>query len=235
MANEKRHLGYHCAQILGPDGLPMLSRPPHWLGPIVERRIVPGNAECGPQFTGMPVISIGLVGRGRRWYRNCGHTRELQSGPMRFDVHGATYERDYGRWEGEQGESITIRLEPSFIRRALGEDADFFDLETRYENTDPILTTTAETLAQELQSGFPTGHLYAEGLSLMMLGWLNRHYTLRRNTSLPPRRLSPRQRNLVRDFIAQNLGAQLTVEGMASIAGVSPNYFSVLFKTLCWR
>lgn len=231
MANEKRILGYHCAQILGPNGLPLLNCPPHWKGPVIERRVVPANSECGPQSTGMPVISIGLVGRGRRWYRSGGKTRELQSGPMRFDVHGATYERDYGRWEGEQGESITLRLNPSFIRHAMGDEADLFDLDTRYENTDRVLTSAVQTLAQEMQSGFPNGYLYAEGVSLMIMGWLNQHYAKQQKTPPASRQLSLAQKNRLRNFIEQNLGSQLTVESMALIVGISPNYFSALFRT----
>ena len=226
---EKRILGSHCAPILGADGLPLLRNPPKWTGPVVERRTVPGHAECGPQFTGMPVLSIGIKGRGRRWYRSGGKTRELQSGPMKFDVMGATYERDHGRWEGEDGESITIRFDRSFVQRLMGDEADGFDLDTRYENTDSVLTSASQILATEIQSGFPNGKMYAEGVCMMIVGWLGKHYAIHFDEPRP-RRLSAKQRSCLIDFIDQNLGTDLSVESLASLIGVTPNYFSLLFR-----
>jgi AraC-like DNA-binding protein len=181
----------------------------------------------------MPVLSIGLSGTGRRWYRSGGKTLELQSGAPRFDIYGAKYERDYGRWEGECGESICFRLDPAVIERYLHEEACYFDLITVYEHVDNTLRDALVLLADEIQRGIPNGLLYAEGLSLSIFGWLNQHYSEHRQKPQKPqkpRSLSAWQKARISELVEEYLGTNLSVERMASEVGISPPYFSQMFR-----
>ncbi|WP_029913653.1 helix-turn-helix transcriptional regulator [Pelobacter seleniigenes] len=230
--NTKRvHLGSHCPSILGSDGLPVLRMPDNWKGISIEETIVPKIAECGPQYTGMPVLVFGLKGSAKRWYR-CGSRKlTLHTGVPEFDIYGATYERDYARWENEPGSCLRLSLTPSVLQRYLPEQSFQFDLETSYLNIDKPLRDTVLLLANEFKSGHRNGSLYAEGLSLSILGWLNKHYAIKKNISKVPQKLTPRQQMQIRDFIEMAMESDLTIERMASELNISPSHFSVLFRS----
>ncbi len=231
MQKQKDTFGTHCSTILGSDGNPLLVCPRDWDGILVERKEVPASAECGPQHTGVPVIVFPLSGKGNRWYRCGATTREIQTAPPNFFVYSANFERDYGRWEGTAGESITIRLPDPVLHRYLNEGAANFDLDTSYYNEDTILRETVITLVEEIQHSFPNGRMYAEGLSISIVGWLERHYskTRQRVTALN-RGLSQKQVARIKEFIESCIDTDLTVERMASEASISPHHFSRLFR-----
>lgn len=231
MSKAIESLGAHCAPILNANGTPLLVCPPTWKGPLIERKEIPGAATCGPQSTGMPVISMPLSGRGKRWYRSGGKTLELHTGTPTFDIYGATYERDHGRWEGDPGESITLRLHPAAVRYYLRENAHGFDLETRYNIRDDLFRKTLHSLATEMQNGMPNGTLFTEGLSTMVIGWLSTHYAKKPLPGMPRQcGLSLAQRAAVRELVESVIDSTLTVERMATEAGLSPYYFSKLFN-----
>ena len=224
------YIGSHCSQILDDNGKYILNPPVDWKGIPVKQTVVPGEAECGPQYTGFPVLSVGLTGVGRRWYRSGGKTIELQSGAPKFDIYGGQYERDYGRWEGESGESICLTLPPSLIERYLHEDAYHFDLKTSYENIDTSLREMVLLYAKEIRFGFCNGPLFAEGLSLSILGWLNHHYRLKTKRQPKPKNLSNTYKVRLTEYIDNFLHTDLTIEHLAAVIHVSPSYFSPLFK-----
>jgi AraC-like DNA-binding protein len=179
----------------------------------------------------MPIIVLPLSGGGSRWYRCGATTREIQTTPPNFLVYGKTYERDFGRWKGTAGESITLRFPDTVLQRYLKEDASNFDLDTSYYNEDNILSTTVISLAEEMQSGFPNGRLYAEGLSISVVGWLARHYGKTRPRSVSSKRgLSPQQVVRVRELIESHIGSELTIERMAAELNISPHHFGRLFR-----
>lgn len=232
MVKQRELLGAHSSHVLGVDGRPVLSRPSDWKGLILERKEIPVRAECGPQFSGMPVVIVSRYSPGRRWYRCNGTTQEIPMVAPGLDTMGTAYERDYGRWECEPGgESICLRLHPDIIRRYIQDDAYHFDLETKYSVRDDTLVQAIFALADEMQNHFPNGELYAEGMSLMIVGWLSRHHAV--NPAEPSARgrvLSASQQAKVREFVDTNLESDLTVEGMAAEAGISPFHFSRLFR-----
>ena len=232
MVTVRKLIGTYRPQVLGPDGQPLLQRPNEWKGLILERLVIPTSAECGPQFTGMPVLFASKYSPGRRWYRCNGITREIPLVAPGLDFLGAAYERDHERWECEPGgETLCVRLHPSIIERYIQEEAHHFDLDTKYSHRDDFLVSHLFSLANEIQMGLPNGVLFAEGLSLMILGWIGRHYTNR-----PAREvtcngtLSIAQQARIREFIDTFLDSSLSVEQMAAEVGISPFYFSRLFR-----
>ena len=232
MNTQRDTFGTHCSTILGPNGRPLLACPRDWDGIVIERKEVPAAAECGPQYTGMPVVVFPLSGGGRRWYR-CGvKTQEIQTFPPNFLVYSRGYERDFGRWEGVSGESITLRLPDTILQRYLNEGASNFDLDTSYSNVAPILRAAVISLADEIQYGFPNGRMYAEGVSISILGWLERHYAHARPKATALKRgLSPKQAAKIREFIDSCIDTDLTLVRMAAEANISPHHFSRLFRT----
>lgn len=232
LVNSREVLGAHSAHILGADGQPLLRRPPEWRGLSLERKEIPAHAECGPQFSEMPVVIAAKRSVGRRWYRCNGQTREIPMAAPGVDTLSAGYEREHGRWECEPGgETICLRLPSDIVLRYLHEDACRFDLATRYAVRDDTLVNAIHTLADEIQQEFPNGTLYAEGLSLMIVGWLSRHHAGKPAPVRPPaRQLSPAQQARVREFVDSRLDDDLSVERMAAEVGISPFHFSRLFS-----
>jgi AraC family transcriptional regulator len=233
MVKQRELVGAHSSHILGTDGQPVLRRHHDWKGLELERKEIPVRAECGPQFSGVPVVVASQYSPGRRWYRCNGKIQEIPMIAPGVDTLGAAYERDAGRWECEPGgESICLRLHPDTIRRYLQEDAYHFDLETKYSSQDDVLVRTIYVLADEIQNGFPNGKLYAEGMSLSIIGWLCRHHASKPAQPSPQNRgLSPAQQARVRELVDTFLDSELSVERMAAEVGISPFHFSRLFRT----
>jgi AraC family transcriptional regulator len=231
-ASHRESVGAHSAQILGPDGQPVLRRPSAWKGLLLERKEIPIFAECGPQFSGIPIVVASRHSPGRRWYRCNGKTQEVPMIAPGVDFLGAMYERDHGRWEcNPGGETINLQLHPSIIERYLHEDAYHFDLETKYCQKDDFLVDSLFTLADEMQHDMPNGTLYAEGLSLMIIGWLSRHYTSKPRLVAPQERaLTNAQQAKVCELVDTHLDTNLSVERMAAEVSISPYHFSRLFR-----
>ena len=233
MATQRKLIGTYRAQVVGPDGQPLLQCPDSWKGPVLERLIIPTAAECGPQFTGMPVLFASQYSPGRRWYRCNGRTQEVPLVAPGVDILGATYERDYERWECDPGgQTLCVRFHPSVVERYIQEEAHHFDFCAKYSHRDDFLVNHLFALARELESGMPNGTLFAEGLSLMIVGWLSRHYSVKPSGEVPRSGvLSARQQARIREYIDTFLEAELTVEQMAAEVGISPFYFARLFRS----
>ena len=232
-ANQKILIGTYRQPVLGEDGLPVLRVPKDWKGPVVERLAIPTRAECGPQFTGMPVICTSRIAPGRRWYKCAVGIREVPVPPDGVDLLGSTYERDYERWECQPGyETLCIRLHSAVIERYLQDDGHRFDIQTGYAHKDEILIRFMHEFAVEIQRGMPNGVLFSEGLSLTILGWLRQHYALKTSqTTVPKGVFGLAQKNRIREFIDTNLGAEMTLETMAMEVGMSPFHFLRLFRS----
>lgn len=226
-------IGTYRQPVLGADGLPLLRVPADWKGPVVERLAIPTQGECGPQFTGMPVICTSKRAPGRRWYKCCTSVNEIPVPPNGIDTLSSSYERAYERWECEPGyETLCMRLHTSTLERYLQEDGFNFDVETRYAHKDETLARLLFELAGEMQQGMPNGTLFAEGISLAIFGWLRQHYSLK----APPvcvRRggFSPAQQNRIREFIDTHIGSALSLDAMAAELGMSAFHFLRVFRT----
>lgn len=231
MPEKSRLLGTYRTPVLGADGLPVLQTPPGWRGLILERLSIPTLGECGPQFSGMPMVCTSKVATGRRWYRCKGVMREIPTPPMGMDVLCASYERDYEHWQCEPGcDTLCMRLHPTTIERYLQDGASRFDVDVKYAHKDDVLANSMFSLAEEFEGGLPNGMLYAEGLSLMIFGWLRRHYAVAPPAQPQKGGLSAVQQNRIREFIDSCLGDELCLEGMAEQLGMSPFHFLRQFR-----
>jgi AraC family transcriptional regulator len=213
----------------GANGLPLINLPDDWEGPIAQRFVIPSDAESGPMYTGIPALFVSSSGAGKRWYRSGASIRELETGPY-IDTYSATYERDHARWKGQAGKSIGIRIPPIAIGRLMPDASASFDLVTRYNAVDAHLAAVVRTLANEMQAGFANGRMYAEGLSLTMLGWLTRHYAAKPPQTSRSRRLSETNKRRIREFIDETIGEDVSVMQLAAVVNMSPNHFARIFK-----
>ena len=215
------------------DGGPLIRLPADWAGLTVQRFLLPDNAESGPMFSGMPGLFVSTRGSGKRWYKSGVYVRELLTGPF-VDTYSATFERDRAQWRGEAGESIGIRVPPNAARRLMHNEMTQLDLKMQFNVVDKYLGNLARQFADEMEQELPNGRLFAEGLSLTILGWLTKHYMVTPAAPPPRRRLSESHKSVICNYIDAHIGEDLSVVQLAVLLGISPNHFARVFKaTFC--
>lgn len=139
---------------------------------------------------------------------------------------------DEVNWAGPT-HRIAVAIHPRLLTGALEETAHEPDVElTEHWNLlDSHISTLVSELANDLDDDSPTGTIYGEALANALAVYLVKRYSVRRITpafykgGLPPYRLKR-----VLDYIAANLESDVGLSDLATIAGMSPHYFSELFR-----
>jgi AraC family transcriptional regulator len=142
-----------------------------------------------------------------------------------------------GRLKVERGvfaNVLFLALDPVFVRRVaegLEFDADRIELVEQRRSTDPSLYHIAMALQAGVQSGAGLDRMYGEALSTALAVHLLREYGA---AVLGPKRPygGLTREKLVRavEYIQDQLDTDLTVSGIAQAVGMSPYYFTRLFK-----
>jgi len=231
MSIQKSLLGSHLPQMLAKNGQRLLTMPADWNGLQIIKSYVPDTAEFGPQYSGMPMLTFGLSGQGTCYIRSGRRTKVLRNRPPYFNVHSATYERESGYRKGIAGSALCLSLPPTFVQRYLPEHSEYFDLKTEYGCSDNHLRNLVLSLAEEFQSGLDNGPIYAEGLSLAILGWLNCHYSIKTNSSVTGKKFPPKIQAKIIEFVDSFFSSNLTIEMMAKELDFSPSHFCALFSS----
>lgn len=136
------------------------------------------------------------------------------------------------RWEGPT-HRIVVAIHPRLLTNALDQTARETDIElTEHWNlTDRHISALLMEMTADLEDGSPGGQIYGESLANALAVYLLNRYAVRRQTptvykgGLPGHRLKR-----VLDYIADNLAENLSLSQLASVAGMSPHYFSELFR-----
>lgn len=224
-----------CRAVAGTDGERLL-RPvsrmhPSWSGLPMMLTMLPADAEAVDLTVLHPSLAVARSGRGKRRYASGSHVRDLYSSPAMFELYEEGYCVDHALWQGVPGEVLGIQFPSTLVNRLLHAEGAGFRLPTRLEQFDPRLTTLAELLWEEAANGGKRGKLYAEGLSLALLGLLmEEHGALGRADARSRPRLANSARVLIRDYIEQHFAAELSVDHLAALLQMSPAHFSRAFK-----
>lgn len=136
------------------------------------------------------------------------------------------------RWEGST-RRIAAAIHPRLLANALDENADDRDIELteHWDLTDRHVSALLVEMSADLEDGSPIGQIYGETLASALAVYLLNRYAVRCQTptaykgGLPGYRLKR-----VLDYIADNLAEDLSLSQLATVAGMSPHYFSELFK-----
>jgi AraC family transcriptional regulator len=109
-------------------------------------------------------------------------------------------------------------------------DRGSVELIARRALVDPHLAAILRALRGELIDGSPAGRLYGKSLAAALAVYLG-GYAARRRTPGSAKRGMPAYRlRRVLDYIGENLTRDLAVPRLAGVAGMSPHYFSELFR-----
>jgi len=127
---------------------------------------------------------------------------------------------------------VSANMSPTLVRSAaaeIGMNPDRVSIVPRVHVTDPVLEHLSWALAAELEDCDRHDAFFAESLANAMALHLLRRYSIARSVRLQ-QRLSRKQLDAVVDYITENLASNLSLSQLAAVAGVSPSYFTVLFK-----
>ena len=139
---------------------------------------------------------------------------------------------DEVNWEGPT-QRVAVAIHPSLLTSALDETAHQTDIELteRWDLIDRHISALLMEMTADLDDSSPAGKIYGESLANALAVYLVKRYAVRRVTpvvfkgGLPGYRLKR-----VLDYIADSLDENISLSQLAAIAGMSPHYFSELFK-----
>ena len=101
---------------------------------------------------------------------------------------------------------------------------------------DAELWTLGQRLAARLRSPIPGSRLFAETLvTQIAIELLWNYSSLPRQSRTPEKKLAdPRLRRVI-DYLHSSFGEEISLDGLAAVAGLSPNYFLHAFKQTTGR
>jgi AraC family transcriptional regulator len=210
---------------------PVASADSGWEGLPMMVQALPGDAVAVNLTIHHPTLAIARSGRGKRRYTSGHHARDLYSSPEMFELYSADYCVEHAVWQGVPGEVIAIQFPSVMVNRLLHAEGSGFRLATRHELFETSLTAMAHLLWSEAQAGGPRGTLYAQGLTIALLGLLvEQHGACLKADTRSRARLSSLERSRVIEHIDQHLGDDLSVEGLAKLVQMSAAQFTRAFK-----
>jgi AraC family transcriptional regulator len=140
--------------------------------------------------------------------------------------------RDEVNWVGPT-QRVAVAIHPSLLTNALDETAHETEVElTEHWNLiDRHISALLLEMTADLDDSSPAGTIYGESLANALAVYLVKRYAVRRVTPLVYKGGLPGYRlKRVLDYIADNLEENISLSQLAAIAGMSPHYFSELFK-----
>ena len=168
---------------------------------------------------------------GQSRIRSDHHTYNLTIAPGQIDIYPAGFQMDYGWWDCTPGRLLAVELCASQLRELLHEESDQFRLRIALSGCDPSLGQLIRCNRSEVKQHCPSGRLFADGLSLALVGYLQARYPATDTASQTRHRLSKSQVKLIREFVELHLGSDLRITELAALVDLSPRYFHLLFRT----
>jgi AraC family transcriptional regulator len=140
--------------------------------------------------------------------------------------------------EGSISENVNVLLGRDFVGRVAadaGIDPERVEVLDALNDHDVRAGRVLGLFLDELRTGGPGGEIYVQGLATALAVHLLREHSslgegARRRIGREPGTLPPRALGRVLDYVGENLHSDLSLEGMAREANLSPRHFSRLFK-----
>ena len=201
-----------------------------WQGITLENYTVPATLISRHEHP-QPFLHLVLRGNVEYQVRTKGRDLRFTSRPgTLFVLPRGTV--DEINWRGPT-QRIAVAVHPRLLSNALEEtvDADDVELTEHWNLIDRHLSALLLEMTADLEDGSPAGRLYGESLANSLAVYLLNRYAARRITPVAYKGGLPGHRlKRVLDFIADRLGEDISLSQLATIAGMSPHYFSQLFK-----
>jgi AraC family transcriptional regulator len=211
------------------------SAPVHWGGIALEKYTVPAvfipRHEHPETFlhvvlNGAVKYEVNTRGRNLRFTSRPGTIFLLPRGTV-----------DEVNWTGPT-QRVIVNIRTSLLTHALEETSHQTEVELKehWDLTDRHISALLLEMMADLDDKSPAGTIYGESLANALAVYLLKRYAVRRivpathKGGLPGNRLKR-----VVDYIAANLDENMSLAQLSAIAGMSPHYFSELFKVSTGR
>jgi AraC family transcriptional regulator len=208
-----------------------------WSGFPLEHNVFERGGATSMVFTATELVLVlrGMIAVEYGSSPGAGGCTRFLAGPGTVTVWPVGHEYRWVSWtdlprEGERTEMLRVHVDPAaLLRLAPGDDPVALTRPRQQVGIDdPVLASLVRLMSAEVSAGCPTGRAYGDALALALAAHLAHDAAGRLET---PRDGLPRavlQRVL--DYIAANLGLNLTLTELAGVADLSPHHFSLRFK-----
>ncbi len=135
-------------------------------------------------------------------------------------------------WEEQLNFTVMV-FEPLFFEQVAYEVNSCVEIELTPQSKvfDPLIQSIINALKADLEAGCPAGRLYGESLSTALIVHLKKQFSVTQQLPFDYRSgLSQRQLRQIIDYIQAYLAEDISLNDLADVAGMSPFYFSRLFK-----
>jgi AraC family transcriptional regulator len=139
------------------------------------------------------------------------------------------------RWELKEKDTALLFSVPTSLLRDVatqsGLDPDRIEIINRFQMRDPRIEHIGWALKAEMEAGYPNGPLYTDSLAAALaVHLLNRHSSASQTRSEAAGGLSGRRLKQVLSYIEDNLGQDLSLTNIASMAGLSISHCKSAFR-----
>ncbi|WP_213806099.1 AraC family transcriptional regulator [Granulicella sp. dw_53] len=172
-------------------------------------------------LNGVVEYEVNTGGRNRRFISSPGRIFLLPRGTV-----------DEVNWAGAT-RRIAVAIHPRLLTDALEETKHKTDVEMteQWELNDRHILALLQEMTADLEDSSPAGTLYGESLANSLAVYLLNRYAVRPLSPMKHKGGLPGYRlKRVLEYIAESMEKNISLSQMAGVAGMSPHYFSELFK-----
>ncbi len=166
------------------------------------------------------------------------HERRMGKRHLSSEIRGGevflcpAYTKHWVTWEKSLNFTVLV-FDASFLKKIADEMGSISQIELtpQWNIFDPVIQSIVKALKTDLEAGSPAGRLYGESFgTALSVHLLKNASTYRQKDSEYLGGLSPQKLKRVLDYIEAHLTEDISLENLATLAGISPCYFSRLFK-----
>jgi AraC family transcriptional regulator len=165
--------------------------------------------------------------RGGRWFRGTAVHGDI-------DIIPANTPARWEMFDKNDTAELLVSLPPLLLDSILVDtrsSAFPIELRNRHQIRDSELETLCWAIQREMQADYPSGRLYLDGIGLAVASRLvTRHSSMENVLEVPNGVLSGHRLKQVLAFIEDQLAEDLSLDQVASVAGLSPSYTRTLFR-----
>jgi AraC family transcriptional regulator len=130
--------------------------------------------------------------------------------------------------------ALLMRLSPALLRAAaeeLGADPERVEIRNRFQMRDEAIENIGWALKAEMEAGYPSGRLYLDGLAISLAARLVRCHSSAALSDLAGNgHITGARLRRVLAYIEDNLGQDLSLSEIASVAELSVSHFKASFR-----
>ncbi|MDX1527610.1 MAG: AraC family transcriptional regulator [Gammaproteobacteria bacterium] len=203
-----------------------------WSGFLVEVLRIPESGRLIKFSPYHNLVALCVAGHGSAQIRAGSTVHKFPLKPGTTSIFSAECELESITWSGVHEVLLVDICDSRFTQwKLLNDDLSEFSLSPRFGFTDSQMAALMSNMRAEIEAGCPMGHLYGESLSLALRSYLSGRYANSgRSAKELKSRLSLSQVRRIQNFIDAHLADDLSVANLALLVGLSPHYFSCIFK-----